>query len=123
MVNWSDGTIKMTLGIGALGITAALATMSDSTLPFWIVLIFSMLPLMIFVFIKPHEYFSNKVVGYFHFFGVIWYLFAIGGTIFLCFGKIPLQEFIFYTFFMMVGIIPCVIFMWRHLDGRYDKQA
>ncbi len=120
MLNWIDRVIKVTFGIGGLALTGMLADTTDG-MPFWLVLIVAMLPVAIFVFIKPEEL-ASTIVKYSHLFGALWYLVA-AATVSTLFMQSGLPEgWAIYGVLILAGIIPSVYVLYKILTGAYIRS-
>src|SRR5687767_2249696 len=75
MLNWSNGAYKLTLGIGSLAMTAIMADLWKSRLPFWAIGTVAMLPFLVFIFVRPGELSAGFVRGA-HVFAAAWYVIA-----------------------------------------------
>ncbi len=73
MIAWSNSKLKFTSGIGALCTAALLADISHQRIPVWVAIAMAMLPLLIFVFIKPGEI-RRSIVLPCQIFAALWYI-------------------------------------------------
>jgi hypothetical protein len=119
-----DSKYKLTLGVGSLAVTAMLAELCQKELSFWVVLVITILPLMVFVFVHPGEL-PAGFVRIAHTVASVWYLVvAIGLLVVLMTVLEPLpQGWPFYPVFVGIGGIPCVIVLYRMMRGRYSPPA
>jgi hypothetical protein len=111
MIAWSNNKLKFTSGIGALCTTGLLADLSRQTIPAWIVIAIAMLPLLVFLFIRPDEM-RRSVVLPFQVFASSWYLLlavSLSGM-FVKRGEMT-QGWPVYFIGLVIGSIPCVIIL------------
>ncbi len=127
MLDWSDARYKLTLGFGALGMAGAMAELWKNVLSVWIILPVVMLPLVIFVFIRPIDdsgrRFTRFVRGA-HVLGAAWYL-ACALTITIALANRPLQPAALWLLLaplFLAGSIPCVLVLWRVMCGTYGPH-
>ncbi len=126
MLNWSNPILKITFGVGGLGISGILFALSDQAIiPFWLLFCIAFMPFMIFVFVKPDELFPNQIVSYFHMTGVLWYILCVTASVYIYYFKIniPAKDFVLYSILMSVGLIPCIVFFRKYFSGGYRKKG
>lgn len=111
---WSNARLKITLGIGSLGLAALMGELYGKSLPFWVVLPVVLLPLCIFLFVQPNEGLADRWVRRLQAFGAFWYLgaAAVFASLFFAAGASPAAK-IVYPISLAVGAIPCLIVLWR----------
>lgn len=122
-LDWSPSAYKMTLGIGALGMTAIMADLWTPPLSFWIIAIVTMTPFMVFTFVTLNGC-SPRTVRWAHVAASIWYLLA---ATFLVASLLlrntasaePPAMWILMPIFLGVGATPCAIVLVKALSGRY----
>jgi hypothetical protein len=109
MIAWSIGKLKLTLGIGALCTAAIMADLSHQEMPIWLVLVISMLPLIIFVFVRPDEM-QPSIVRPLQGFASFWYLLTVATltTLFLISVDRPRGWPVIFIG-AAIGCIPCVV--------------
>jgi hypothetical protein len=76
MLSWSSTAYKFTLGIGSLGIAAAMAELWKPVLPIWMIMVIALLPLLVFVFVHPSEL-PDGFVRTAHVFASAWYVLSV----------------------------------------------
>jgi sulfite exporter TauE/SafE len=115
MIAWTNTKLKFTAGIGALCTTALLADISHQTLPVWLVISMALLPLIVFLFVRPDEM-PRSVVLPLQIFAASWYL-VLSVVLSVLFFRLDVREkgWPVYFFGLAVGAIPCVIVFWRWL--------
>jgi len=108
MLNWSTNKIKLTFGIGAMGMLVSVLSAYDLPVQqFWLLSAAVGMPFVIFVLIHPYEGLSNKIVRRAHLLGVVWYLIAATITIALTYGTEPMRKWLLGLAFIGIGLIPC----------------
>jgi hypothetical protein len=121
MIAWSDNRLKFTSGIGALCTTALLADVSHETIPVWLAIAVAMMPLLIFLFMKPDEL-PRRVVLPLQVFASLWYLLL---AVVLSVLFLRLQErargWPVYFIGLSVGAMPCVAILWRLLRSQKNQ--
>ena len=120
-LDWSAGAYKMTLGIGALGMTAIMADLWKPRLPFWIIAIVTLTPLLVFIFITLNG-FSPRAIRRAHVLASIWYFAAATFVIIaMCLRKTPSAErgMPLMVIFLAIGAIPCALVLTKAIRGRY----
>ncbi len=116
MIAWSNTKLKLTSGIGALGTTALLADISRQTLPIWSVMVIALVPVTIFVFVRPDEM-SRSIVLPLQLFASLWYL-ALSVVLSVLFFRLIEKEkgWPIYFICLAVGAIPCFVVLRGWLD-------
>ena len=94
----------------------------NDVLPFWLLFGATFLPCVLFIFVKPNEELPLKAVSYLHLFGVLWYLMSMGISLFLTYGSIATNEWLFYLAFMCFGLIPCFSISRKLVAGEYREE-
>lgn len=119
MLNWTNSTYKMTLGIGTLAVAGMLSERWQRDLPFWVVLVISILPLVIFIFFRSDEL-PERVVRIAHVAASMWYV-IVASVLLADLFAMPRrpQGWPVYPIFAAVGAIPCGIVIYRAILGRY----
>jgi hypothetical protein len=119
VINWSNIKLKFTSGIGCLGMAGLWSEVYGKHLPFWVVMLVTMPPLVIFLFLKPDEL-RPSLVRPLHCIAAIWYFtLAIGLTIlFFNNGKKTAGWPIAFVC-LAIGSIPCGVVLWRTLESSF----
>lgn len=119
MLSWSNNGYKFTLGIGSLALVGMMAERWKGVVPVWAVMLIALLPLVIFVFVHPHEA-PPRLVRYSHAFASIWYIaVAVLLLVVLLSGPNLPRGWVIYPLFVSAGFVPCVIVLYRVAFGRY----
>ena len=118
MIAWSYTKLKFTSGIGTLGTTALLADISHEKLPIWLVMVASLFPFTVFLFIRPDEM-RRSIVLPLQALASIWYL-SLSLILSVLFFQLQVRERGWPILFasMMVGTIPCVVVLWTWLRPK-----
>ena len=121
MIAWSNTRLKFTSGIGGLGTTALLADISNHTLPIWLVLTITLVPLTVFVFVQPDEM-PRSIVLPLQIFAAWWYL-ALSAVLSVLFFRMTEREKGWPVYFigLVIGAVPCVVVLWRWLRPQSGK--
>ncbi|MDB6029278.1 MAG: hypothetical protein JWM68_5501 [Verrucomicrobiales bacterium] len=121
MIAWSNNKLKFTSGIGSLCTAGLLADISRQTLPAWIAVAIAMLPLCIFIFIRPDEM-RRSIVLPFQIFASLWYL-VLALTLSVMFFRRGTMTPGWQVFFvgLIIGSIPCVIVLRNLVDPPKDQ--
>jgi FtsH-binding integral membrane protein len=116
MIAWTNTKLKFTSGIGALGTTALLADISQKTLPVWLVMVIALVPVTVFVFVRPDEM-SRSIVLPLQIFASLWYL-VLSVILSVLFFRLAEKErgWPIYFICLAVGTIPCFVVLWKWLD-------
>jgi FtsH-binding integral membrane protein len=115
MIAWTNIKLKLTSGIGALCTTALLADISRQTLPIWLVTVIALVPLSVFVFVRPDEM-PRSIVLPLQIFAAVWYLVLSAVLSVLFFGMTEREKgWPIYFIGLAVGAVPCVAVLWRWL--------
>lgn len=119
MLNWSDGKYKLTLGIGSLGMAAIMSELWKPFLPVWFMLVVTLIPLVVFIFIRAGEM-NPRIVRFAQRAASIWYLIAASvlTAALLTTARLP-QGWVIYQSFVLSGSIPC----WLVLFGRCGREG
>lgn len=122
VLNWTNSTYKLTAGIGTLAVAGMLSERWQRDLPFWGVLVISIVPLVIFIFFRPDEL-PDRVVRIAHLVASIWY-FVVAVALLADLFAMPLRPrgWPVYPIFAAVGAIPCGIVLYRVILGRYGTR-
>jgi hypothetical protein len=121
MIAWSTTQLKFTAGIGTLCVTALLADISRQTIPVWLAMSAALLPVVIFLLVRPDEM-PRWVVLPLQVFASVWYLvLAVILSVFYFRMSERTQGWPAYFIGLMIGCIPCVIILWRLLCSRRDQ--
>lgn len=122
VLNWKNSTYKLTLGIGTLAVAGMLSERWQRDLPFWGVLVISILPLVIFVFFRPDEL-PERVVRIAHVAASMWYV-VVAAVLLADLFAMPLRPrgWPIYPIFAAVGAVPCGIVLYRVVLGRYCSR-
>lgn len=119
MLNWKKSTYKLTLGIGTLAVAGMLSERWQRDLPFWVVLVISSLPLVIFIFFRPDEL-PERVVRIGHVAASMWYVVVAAALLADLFTMAQRPRgWPVYPIFAAVGAVPCGIVLYRVVLGRY----
>jgi len=109
MIAWSNTKIKFTSGVGALGTTALLADISRQKVPIWLVMVVALIPVTIFVFVRPGEL-SRSIVLPLQVFASLWYLLLSVSLSVLFFRLVDKQKgWPIYFICLAVGAVPCFV--------------
>lgn len=123
MISWSNNKLKFTSGIGALCTGGLLADISRQTIPVWIAIAAAMVPLVIFIFIRPEEM-RRSVVMPLQVLASLWYL-LLATVLSVLFFRMPekSQGWPIYFIGLAIGSIPCFVILWRSLrpEGNVDR--
>ena len=122
MIAWSNAQLKLTAGIGALGVTALLADISHNQRPAWLAIAIALLPIVIFLFVRPDEM-PRSVVLPLQVFAAIWYL-ALAAILTVLFFQLPQRPQGWPVYFVCLGIgcIPCVVISWWLMLPQAGQQ-
>ena len=121
MIAWTNTKLKFTSGIGGLGTAALLADISHQTLPIWSVMVIALLPVTVFVFVRPDEM-PRSVVLPMQIFASVWYL-TLSVILSFLFLRLPEKErgWPIYFIGLAVGAVPCFVVLWRWLRPLASK--
>jgi len=121
VIAWSENKLKFTSGIGALGTAGLLADVSRQTIPAWMAVAIAMLPLLVFLFVRPDEM-RRSVVLPFQVLASLWYLvLAVSiSVMFVRRGEMT-RGWPVYFIGLAIGSIPCVIILRRLVSKRSDE--
>lgn len=123
MLNWSNREYRFTLGLGSLALAAMLSGFWRDVLPAWSAVAIALLPLVVFVFIRPGEL-PARVVLVAHVLASVWYVVVAAGLLVVLSLAEPLPRgWPVYQLFVVIGAIPCVIVLCRAARGRYQSPA
>ena len=122
MIAWSNTQLKFTAGIGALGVAALIGDISHQALPVWLAISAALLPLVIFLFVRPDEM-PRSVVLPLQVFASLWYL-VLAAVLSVLFFRLPerVRGWPVYFICLAIGCVPCVIILWRLLCPRRDQE-
>lgn len=122
MIAWSNNQLRFTSGIGALCTAGLLAEISRSALPAWLAVAIAVVPLLVFVFIRPDEM-SRSLVLPFQVFASLWYLLvaAVLSVLFFSMSGDKPRGWPVYFIGLTIGTVPSVIILWRLFSPRKDK--
>lgn len=118
MLNWSNAGYKFTLGIGSLAMAAAFAEIARKSLPVWLIITIAIVPLAVFIFIRPGEL-PARLVTICHVAVSLWYVVtAISLHIALFASGKPLPTgWPLFPVLMSLGLFPCGLVLWRAIRG------
>ena len=119
MLNWSNAQYRFTFGIGSLATTAIMAELWKPLIPIWVMLVVALLPVTVFVFVRPDEMPSGFVRAA-HVFASAWYVasvVALSVGLYLA-PKLP-NGWIVFPVFCAVGLIPALLVLSQAVRGRY----
>jgi hypothetical protein len=119
MLNWSDTKYKFTFGIGSLAMTAIMAELWKPILPIWVIMVVALLPLVVFVFVRPDGMPAGFVRAA-HVFASAWYVVSVVAlSVGLCLTpKLP-DGWIIFPLFCAVGLVPALFVLSQAVRGRY----
>ena len=119
MLNWSNTKYKFTFGIGSLAMTGIMAELWKPILPFWVVAVVALLPLVVFVFVHPGEM-PARFVRAAHVFASAWYVVTVVAlSVGLCVApKLP-KGWIIFPLFCAIGLVPAILVLGQAVRGRY----
>ena|SRR5215472_8450943 len=121
MIAWTNTKLKFTSGIGGLCTVGLLAEISHRTLPIWLVMVIALVPIIIFVFVRPDEM-PPSVVLPLQIFAAFWYL---ASSVILSVRFLRLTErgkdWPIWIIGLTVGAIPCIVILWRWLRPQASK--
>jgi hypothetical protein len=119
MLSWSNNGYKFTIGLGCLAIAAMLSELGGNDLPFWVVLMVALPPLVLFLFAHPSEL-PPRVVWAAHVMASVWYVTVAIGLLASLDWVDPLPRgWPVYPLFASVGFIPSGIVLYRAARGVY----
>lgn len=123
MLSWSDTQYKFTFGIGSLATTAVMAELWDAVLSVWVILPVALLPLSVFVFVRPDEM-PVRFVRVAHVFASVWYVLTVAVvSVGLCLApELPRGWFILPVF-CAVGLLPAGLVLAQAVRGRYREPG
>ena len=117
-MRWSDAALKGTLGSGGLGVLAVWIETVEPFLNFWVLFAAVMLPFIVLLFIKIDEV-APALARFAHTFAVIWYLMLVLASAVLIAFRGPQRTDLLFAFFMLIGMIPCVLILRGLFRGDY----
>ena len=118
-MRWSDAALKGTLGSGGLGVLAVWIETVEPFLNFWILFAAVMLPFIILLFIKIDEV-TPALAKVAHAVAVTWYLMLVLGSAAFIVLRGPQGTDLLFAFFMLIGMIPCVLILRGLIRGDYQ---
>jgi sulfite exporter TauE/SafE len=121
MIEWSENKLRFTSGIGALCTVGLLSELSRERLPVWIAVAAGLIPLLVFLFIRPGEM-RRSIVLPLQIFAALWYLLlaAILTIMFFERGEMT-QGWPVYFVGLVIGCLPCLVVLWRVFSPRFDR--
>ena len=122
MLNWSSWSYKLTLGVGALAVAGMLSERWRDVLPAWVAVLIAVLPLAVFVFVRPGEL-PARVVRVGQVAATAWYVAVAGALLVALFRTHPLPRgWPVYAVCAAIGAVPCAVVLYRAVLGRYEPQ-
>jgi hypothetical protein len=119
MLDWSNTQYKFTFGIGSLATAGIISELWKPFLPKWVVMVIALLPLVVFVFVHPHEM-PAKFVRAAHVFASVWYVTTvISLSVGLYLTPVLPRGWFILPLFCTVGLIPSVLVLSQAIQGRY----
>lgn len=123
VLSWSNAKYKLTLGLGCLAIAGMLSELWPDVLPVWVAVAIALLPLVIFVFIHPGEL-PVRLVRVAHVVASVWYTVVAVGLLIALATIQPLPRgWPVYPLFVIIGLVPCGIVLYRAALGWYQPTA
>jgi hypothetical protein len=115
----SNAKYKFTFGVGALATTAVMAELWKPILPFWLVVIVTVLPFAVFVFADPVDI-SLRYVRVAHVLASAWYVTTvIALSMALLNAPTPPRGWILFVLLWLAGMVPSLSILNQALRGRY----
>ncbi len=109
MIAWSATKLKFTSGIGVLCTTAMMAGLSHQEMSIWLLLVIALLPLTVFMFVRPDEM-RPSIVRPLQGFASAWYLLTV--AVLTAWGFFKNEWPKGWPLFFIgeaVGCVPCVV--------------
>ena len=122
-MNWSNQTLKFTMGIGILGQTAILADALKPLVGDWGTVAILVVPIALVVMVKPGEEIPTAWVKLVHGSAVGLYLALSVATV----ATMAIRGFIpsdaLMGLFVLLGLVPCAAIVRALFRGGYDQKA
>jgi hypothetical protein len=120
MIEWSENKLRFTSGIGGLCTVALLADLSRERLPAWIAMAAALIPLLVFIFIRPGEM-RRSIVLPLQIFAALWYLLLASILTIMFFERGEMtQGWPIFFVGLVIGCLPCLVVLWRVFSPRRD---
>ena len=121
MIDWSNHAVKFTSGIGCLCTAGLLADISAKSIPAWLAVGVSILPVVVFLFFHPGEM-PLRLVRVAQTLASVWYL-ALALVLTVLFFSTGTETRGWPIFFigLLTGAVPCVIVLWRSRSTPQSK--
>lgn len=121
MLTWSNGKIKCTLGIGGFATTALMAELWKSVLPVWGVMSIALLPVVVFIFVRPGEL-PARIVRVAQTCAALWYILTVV-TLLIAMLRLPQlpRGWPIYCVGVIFGLIPSIIVVREAIADREQR--
>ncbi len=122
-MNWSNISLKMTLGIGCLAQTAILADTLKPAIGIWGLIAVILVPITIVAMIKTGDELPVIFIKFAHAIAAAWYVALSVATIsFMAIRGFEATD-ILMGLMVAAGLIPCVVIVRAILAGDYDVDT
>jgi hypothetical protein len=122
MIKWSENTLKVTLGIGALWMTALLGELSHQKISVWVVLTLTLVPFCIFLFVMADEM-RRSIVLPLQVLASLWYLLLAACLMIMTFAQNErIRGWPIFFLGIFAGCIPCLVVLWKALSLPNEAQ-
>jgi hypothetical protein len=120
VLNWSNAGYKLTIGIGSLALAGMMTELWKPILPLWLLIAVTLIPIAIFVFVRPREL-PARIVRFAHVAASLWYL-VLAVVLLVAFFQVQqaLLAWVACFLLVLVGSIPFCLVLQRSIHGKYD---
>ncbi len=121
-MNWSGQALKLTIGIGSLGVTAILSDVLAEWVGIYMMIAIILVPLTLLVMIKPGEL-AGRYVKAAHLVAGFWYALLVMVSVYVMWERGFVSSDLIMGAFMALGFAPVFMTLKELKTGGYDGGA
>lgn len=122
-MNWSNASLKMTLGVGCLAHTAILADPTKPYLGIWGLIALILVPVALVAMIKIGDDLPPWLIKYAHAIAALWYTALTIATFAIMADRGFEKTDILMGLMIAAGLVPCIVIIRAICTGDYETNA